>query len=82
MVLEGAARAAASRISAAPGQVSPGRIRVVEARGSGDDAIVDLVRDLSGRRVVVTADRALRDRCVAAGATVLGPAWLLARLRP
>jgi len=55
---------------------------VVEARGSGDDAIVDLVRDLSGRRVVVTADRALRDRCVAAGATVLGPAWLLARLRP
>jgi len=82
MVLEGAARAATSRISAAPGQAPPGRIRVVEARGSGDDAIVDLVRDLSGRCVVVTADRALRDRCVAAGATVLGPAWLLARLRP
>jgi uncharacterized protein YaiI (UPF0178 family) len=53
---------------------------VVEARGSGDDAIVALVRELSGRRVVVTADRELRDRCAAAGATVLGPAWLLGLL--
>jgi hypothetical protein len=94
MVLEGAARAAAARITSAeaargqqgaptgPGQAPPGRVRVVEARGSGDDAIVDLVRELPGRRVVVTADRALRDRCAAAGATVLGPAWLLAQLRP
>jgi len=117
MVLEGAARAAAARITSAeaargqsaqaargpqretargpqsetargpqdaptgPGQAPPGRVRVVEARGSGDDAIVDLVRELPGRRVVVTADRALRDRCAAAGATVLGPAWLLALLR-
>jgi len=94
MVLEGAARAAAARITSAeaargpqdaatgPGQAPPGRIRIVQARGSGDDAIVDLVRELPGRRVVVTADRALRDRCAAAGATVLGPAWLLAQLRP
>ena len=94
MVLEGAARAAASRIRAAevargpqgaaagpdrPAQ--PGRVRVVEARGSGDDAIVALVRELPGRRVVVTADRELRDRCTAAGAAVLGPAWLLGLLR-
>ena len=54
---------------------------MVRARGSGDDAIVAVVRGLPGRRVVVTADRELRDRSVAAGATVLGPGWLLALLR-
>jgi 8-oxo-dGTP diphosphatase len=75
MVLEGAAKAAASRL--APDD----RVRVVQAAGSGDDAIVALVRELPGRRVVVTADRELRQRCVAAGATVLGPGWLLALLR-
>jgi len=69
-------------IPTGPGQAQPGRVRVVEARGSGDDAIVALARELPGRRVVVTADRALRDRSVAAGAAVLGPAWLLALLRP
>jgi 8-oxo-dGTP diphosphatase len=101
MVLEGAARAAGSRIAAAtkpgndsappapaaPGAASgdpapPGRVRLVQARGSGDDAIVALVRELPGRRVVVTADRELRDRSAAAGATVLGPGWLLGLLRP
>jgi hypothetical protein len=94
MVLEGAARAAASQISSAEDARSPrdaaagpdrstlqGRVRVVEARGSGDDAIVALVRELPGRRVVVTADRELRDRCAAVGATALGPAWLLGLLR-
>jgi hypothetical protein len=55
----------------------PGEVRVVEARGSGDDAIVAVVRELPGRRVVVTADRELRARCVAAGAEILGPGWLL-----
>ena len=93
MVLEGAAKAAAVRISsaapqavagdsAAPIEVRPGAVRVVLARGSGDDAIVAVVRALSGPRVVVTADRELRERCVAAGATVLGPGWLLGLLRP
>ena len=53
---------------------------MVRARGSGDDAIVAVVRELPGRRVVVTADRELRDRSVAAGATVLGPGWLLGLL--
>jgi 8-oxo-dGTP diphosphatase len=77
MVLEGAARAAASRIEAD----EPARVRVVQARGSGDDEIVALVRELPGRRFVVTADRELRDRCTAAGAAVLGPSWLLALLR-
>jgi hypothetical protein len=127
MVLEGAAKAAGSRIAAAtttgsgsaqrtaagdpaattgsgsapgtaagdpaatPGSGSaPGtaagdpapRVRAVQAHGSGDDAIVALVRELPGRRVVVTADRGLRDRSAAAGATVLGPGWLLGLLRP
>jgi hypothetical protein len=74
MVLEGAARAAAARIE-------PGEVSVVQARGSGDDAIVAAVRELPGRRVVVTADRELRERVVAAGAETLGPGWLLGLLR-
>ena len=73
MVLEGATRAAAARIT--------GDVRVVQADGSGDDAIVALVRELSGRVVVVTADRELRRRCEAAGAEVLGPSWLIGLLR-
>ena len=89
MVLEGAARAAAARLPAAEtdtdahgtGPARPGEVRVVQARGSGDDAIVALVRELPGRRVVVTADRELRARCAAAGAEILGPGWLLGLLR-
>ena len=57
--------------------VPPGEVRVVQAAGSGDDAIVAVVRRLPGRRVVVTADRELRERCVAAGAEIRGPGWLL-----
>jgi 8-oxo-dGTP diphosphatase len=74
MVLEGAARAAAGRIEPAE------RVRVVVADGSGDDAIVALLRELSGRRVVVTADRELRRRSAAAGASAQGPGWLLSQL--
>ena len=89
MVLEGAARAAAARLPAAEpdtdadgtGPARPGEVRVVQARGSGDDAIVAVVRELPGRRVVVTADRELRARCAAAGAEILGPGWLLGLLR-
>jgi len=85
MVLEGAAKAAAARLAppgpnAPPGpEASPGprEVRVVQAAGSGDDAIVAVVRRLPGRRVVVTADRGLRERCVAAGAEIRGPGWLL-----
>jgi len=80
MVLEGAARAAAARIDV--GRIGPAdRVRVVQADGSGDDAIVALVRELPGPRFVVTADRELRRRCEAAGATVLGPGWLLGLVR-
>jgi hypothetical protein len=91
MVLEGAAKAAAARLAppepdpaAGPDPahadlrpVRPGEVRVVQAAGSGDDAIVAVVRRLPGRRVVVTADRGLRERCVAAGAEIRGPGWLL-----
>jgi len=70
----------ARRGEARPGEVRPGEVRVVEARGSGDDAIVAVVRELPGRRVVVTADRELRSRCAAAGAEILGPGWLLGLL--
>jgi 8-oxo-dGTP diphosphatase len=90
MVLEGAAKAAAARLAPAEPDaqaepdalqpVRPGEVRVVQAAGSGDDAIVAVVRQLSGRRVVVTADRELRERCVAAGAEIRGPGWLLGLL--
>jgi hypothetical protein len=50
-------------------------VRVVAASGSGDDAIVDVVRvEGNGRQVtVVTADRELRDRVTELGADILGP---------
>jgi hypothetical protein len=76
MVLEGAARAAAARIDAAD------RVQVVQAAGSGDDAIVAVVADTPGRCFVVTADRELRRRCEAAGASILGPGWLLGLFGP
>lgn len=64
MVVEGAAKG----VTGAP------EVAVVAASGSGDDAIVDLVRASSGRvRAVVTADRELRDRVKELGALVLGP---------
>jgi 8-oxo-dGTP diphosphatase len=57
--------------------------RVVSARGDGDDMIVETVAGLVAPDVacvVVTADRELRRRCVAAGAEVTGPRWLLNQL--
>jgi 8-oxo-dGTP diphosphatase len=83
LVLEGAARPAAAQIDAARGAAedSQARVRVVQADGSGDDVIAALARDLPGRRFVVTADRELRRRCVAAGAAVFGPSWLIGLLR-
>jgi hypothetical protein len=58
-----------------------GEVRVVLAKGSGDDAIVEVVRaaaaEDSGRAItVVTADRGLRDRVEALGASTVGPRWL------
>ena len=96
LVLEGAARAAVPRIterarmaartaaagagSGRPGVADGGMVQVVSAPGSGDDEIVRLARARAGRCIVVTADRELRRRCVAAGANVAGPSWLQALL--
>ena len=53
---------------------TPG-VRVERAAGSGDDAIVDVVRATDGQRpvYVVTADRELRRRVEQLGARTLGP---------
>ncbi len=82
LVVEGAARsvAAAHAAGSPDGDGSGGRVRVIAAPGSGDDAIVAVAGDREGRRLVVTADRELRARCVAAGASVTGPSWLLGQL--
>lgn len=74
MVLEGQARAAARALPQAA------RVRVVTAPGSGDDTLAELAATEPGTRVLVTADRELRRRAVAAGADVTGPRWLLAQL--
>lgn len=65
LVVEGAARSVGSIAG----------VRVVAAAGSGDDAVVELVRAAgTGRRcAVVTADRGLRERVRAAGASIVGP---------
>ena len=75
LVLEGQARPAAASLDGLPPAV-----RVVTARGSGDDAIVAEVASLaaaSASCLVVTADRELRRRCAALGAVVAGPGWLI-----
>jgi hypothetical protein len=50
-------------------------VRVLDAPRSGDDAIVALLESEPADRVrvVVTADRGLRERVIRLGATVLGP---------
>ena len=77
LLLEGEARRGVHA-----GQV--GHIRTVHAAGSGDDAIVEQVRQCGVRDgrdvVVVTADRELRDRVEAVGASTKGPKWLLDQL--
>ncbi|MEU6969270.1 NTP pyrophosphohydrolase [Kitasatospora aureofaciens] len=68
LVVEGAAR----------GVAGLPEVRVVPADGSGDDRIVELVRearagDPARACLVVTADRALRARVAELGADVTGP---------
>jgi hypothetical protein len=70
LVVEGAARG----VEEIPG------VRVVAASGSGDDAIVKLVREApAGSCVVVTADRGLADRVRSDSAHIIGPRTLLGR---
>lgn len=73
LVVEGAAKPAAALSDGSP-------VQVVAAAGSGDDTIAALAVQTTGRRIVVTADRELRQRCLAAGASVAGPGWLLGLL--
>lgn len=64
VVVEGAARGVSPREG----------IRVIEAPGSGDDTIVEVVSDNIGRAVtVVTSDRELRSRVADLGADSMGP---------
>ncbi|WP_346534546.1 hypothetical protein [Micromonospora sp. DPT] len=73
LVVEGAAREV-------PGVAG---VHTVPAPGSGDDAIVALVRDAPDRRrLVVTSDRELRDRVAALGAELHGPRWLREHTHP
>jgi 8-oxo-dGTP diphosphatase len=72
LVVEGAARPAVD--------AGTGPVRLLAAVGSGDDTIAVLAGHTPGRRIVITADRELRERCVAAGAAVAGPGWLLGLL--
>ncbi|MER7503699.1 NUDIX hydrolase [Nonomuraea pusilla] len=71
-VVEGAARS----VPDIPG------IQVVAATGSGDDAVVGVVRRAKPweRVLVVTADRGLRERVTELGAETVGPRWLLSQL--
>jgi len=76
LVVEGRSRAVLDRVPRDRG----GAVQVVPAPGEGDDTIAGLAGRLAGRRFVITADRELRRRCVAAGAAVTGPRWLTAQL--
>jgi hypothetical protein len=60
-----------------------GKVHTVHAPESGDDEIVDQARartEVGDDVLVVTADRALRDRVAAAGCSCVGPSWLLDQL--
>jgi 8-oxo-dGTP diphosphatase len=76
VVVEGAAAAGLADDAAA----AESAVRVVRAKGSGDDEIVRQAADTTGPCLVVTTDRELRARCEAVGAAVTGPRWLLALL--
>jgi hypothetical protein len=55
-------------------------VRVVSAPRSGDDAIVELIQASALPITVVTADRGLRARVEALGATIEGPRTLRERI--
>ncbi len=73
VVLEGDARRGA-------GQGTGRGVRVVHAPGHGDETIAAWAAAEGERATVVTADRELASRARTAGATVVGPRWLLERL--
>jgi hypothetical protein len=76
VVLEGRARAGAPEGPA-------GGVEVVHAPGEGDDTLAGLAAtavEAGDEVVLVTADRGLRARAEAAGASVVGPSWLHDRI--
>ena len=76
LVLEGAARPGVPA-----GQA--GGVRCIHAPGSGDERIVEAAHERAGAGrdvTVVTADRELRSRVEAVGASTAGPSWLLERI--
>ncbi|HEY0454529.1 NUDIX domain-containing protein [Actinophytocola sp.] len=78
LVVEGKAR------NIGPGDTD---VRVVSAEADGDDKIVETAASIVAEGpdvlcLVVTADRELRRRCVAVGAEVTGPRWLLNQIAP
>ena len=88
LVLDGDAGAAAADAPAVPPDsglpswsaplvVPTADVRLVAAAGSGAEEIAGLAGSIPGRRLVVTARPAVRDRAAAAGASVTGPQWLL-----
>ena len=70
VVLEGKAR------DGVPTGVADG-VTVLHAPGSGDDMLVSSVANEADEVTLVTADRELRRRAEALGASVVGPGWLL-----
>ena len=72
VVLEGRSRAGAD-------EADVDGVQVVHAPGEGDDTIA-AIAEAQVDVVVVTADRRLAERARAAGATVMGPNWLLEQL--
>jgi hypothetical protein len=56
-------------------------VTVVHAPGHGDDAIVDVAAASGEPVVLVSADRGLRERVRRHATEVVGPTWLLDRLR-
>lgn len=74
LVLEGKAR------SGVPSGDN-GSVTTHHASGSGDDEIVAVCEEHAADEVtLVSADRGLRDRVEALGASCVGPRWLLDRL--
>ena len=70
VVLEGRARTGAAE-GAADG------VEVVHAPEEGDETLVRIAAAATEPVTLVSADRALSERCRAAGADVVGPSWLL-----
>jgi hypothetical protein len=56
-------------------------VEVVHADGHGDDTLVAVAARCDEPAVLVSADRELAERVRREGADVVGPTWLLERLR-